>query len=156
MRESVQAVLEFHLKHGFPVNQSLSSYAAESARDHVAFVAEEMRDVSEEMLTSSDVVQQRLSLMLEEMAEICETMNEIRESRASVAQRVELADGLADLIYVVIGTAVAFGIPIDAVFNEVHRSNMTKNVCNEPLLKGKVSKGAGYSPPQIAKILEGR
>jgi predicted HAD superfamily Cof-like phosphohydrolase len=37
-----------------------------------------------------------------------------------------IADGLADLCYVVIGTAVAYGIPLDRVFEEVHRANMEK------------------------------
>lgn len=41
---------------------------------------------------------------------------------------VELADGIADLIYVLCGTAVSYGIPLDKVFAEVQRSNMSKLV----------------------------
>jgi predicted HAD superfamily Cof-like phosphohydrolase len=155
MKKALDSVREFHSKHGFPINETLCSDADEQEREEVAYVAEEMRELSESLLNSSNVASQRMSLIIEEVAEICETFNEI-DVRASLAQRAELADGLADLIYVALGTAVAYGIPLDRVFDEVHRSNMTKNVCNEPLLKGKVSKGAGYSPPRIAEILEDR
>src|SRR5688500_2346495 len=36
------------------------------------------------------------------------------------------ADALGDLAYVVYGAALHFGIDLDAVVAEVHRSNMTK------------------------------
>lgn len=36
------------------------------------------------------------------------------------------ADGLADLLYVVLWNAVTHGVPIDEVFAEVHRANMAK------------------------------
>lgn len=39
---------------------------------------------------------------------------------------VEVADGLADLMYVVIQLANTFGLDLDPLFWEVHRSNMTK------------------------------
>lgn len=39
---------------------------------------------------------------------------------------VEIADALADLQYVLLGTAISAGINLDPVFQEVHRSNMSK------------------------------
>lgn len=39
---------------------------------------------------------------------------------------VEVADGIADSIVVLVGTALEFGIDLTAVWNEVHRSNMSK------------------------------
>jgi predicted HAD superfamily Cof-like phosphohydrolase len=39
---------------------------------------------------------------------------------------VAVADALADLAYVLYGTALVHGIPLDEVFEEVHRSNLTK------------------------------
>ena len=69
---------------------------------------------------------------------------------------VEVADALADIIYIACGTAIAYGIPLDRVFAEVHRSNMSKLGENgRPIYRddGKVLKGPTYSPPNIKTIL---
>ena len=69
---------------------------------------------------------------------------------------VGIADALADVIYIACGTAVSYGIPLDKVFEEVHRSNMAKLVDGKPIYRedGKVLKPAGWQPPNIEKILE--
>jgi predicted HAD superfamily Cof-like phosphohydrolase len=62
---------------------------------------------------------------------------------------VEIADALADIIYIACGTAVSYGIPLDRVFAEVHRSNMAKLVDGKPIRRedGKVLKPEGWTPP---------
>jgi predicted HAD superfamily Cof-like phosphohydrolase len=67
---------------------------------------------------------------------------------------VEIADALADIVYVAIGTAISYGIPFDAVFREVHRSNMTKFV-GGPVTNaaGKIVKGPHFEPADIAGVL---
>lgn len=68
-----------------------------------------------------------------------------------------IADGCADLLYVVFGTALAFGIPIDAVFAEVHRSNMSKKFPDGTFHTndaGKVIKPPDFTPPNLVPILE--
>lgn len=63
---------------------------------------------------------------------------------------------LADLIYVVEGTAVEMGGDLDAVFNEVHESNMSKlGADGKPVYRedGKVLKGPDYFEPDIATVL---
>jgi predicted HAD superfamily Cof-like phosphohydrolase len=69
---------------------------------------------------------------------------------------VEIADALADIIYIACGTAVSYGIPLDKVFEEVHRSNMAKLVDGKVLRRedGKIQKPEGWTPPNIEKILE--
>ena len=68
---------------------------------------------------------------------------------------VEIADALADLLYVTFGAALTYGIPIDEVFTEVHRSNMTKSMLkDEKSIKGKTIKGENWEPPKIKEILE--
>lgn len=65
---------------------------------------------------------------------------------------VEAADALADLAYVLLGTASVWGICLDDVFAEVHRSNMTKR--GAPRDKnGKITKGPNYEPPNIRRAL---
>jgi predicted HAD superfamily Cof-like phosphohydrolase len=69
---------------------------------------------------------------------------------------VEIADALADIIYIACGTAVSYGIPLDKIFEAVHNSNMAKLVDGKPLRRedGKVLKPEGWTPPQIEAILE--
>lgn len=69
---------------------------------------------------------------------------------------VEVADGIADLLYVVLHTAVAYGIDVEPIFNEVHRSNMTKVWPDGKVHYnefGKVIKPETYSPARIATEL---
>lgn len=66
-----------------------------------------------------------------------------------------IAKELADIIYIVCGTAVSYGIPLDKVFDEVHRSNMAKLVDGKPVRRddGKILKPEGWTPPDVKKIL---
>lgn len=83
----------------------------------------------------------RLALIQEELAELAYAW-----SRTDI---VEIADALADLLYTVYGTAVAIGIKIDAVFKEVHTSNMTKEVDDRDIKP----RGDTYKRPNIAAVL---
>jgi predicted HAD superfamily Cof-like phosphohydrolase len=69
---------------------------------------------------------------------------------------VEVADALADIVYVAFGTALNHGIDLDAVLAEVHRSNMSKlGSDGRPILRedGKVIKGPDYFRPDVAGVL---
>ncbi len=59
---------------------------------------------------------------------------------------------MADLLYVVYGAAVSYGIDMDPVFREVHRSNMSK-VGGYKRADGKWVKPATYSPACIEPIV---
>lgn len=67
-----------------------------------------------------------------------------------------VADGLADLIYVAIGTALAYGIDLRPVWNEVQRANMAKEGGGRRE-DGKILKPEGWVAPDIKTALtEGR
>lgn len=71
---------------------------------------------------------------------------------ASAVSPTDIADALGDILYVVFGAALAYGIPINEVFAEIHRSNMTKSTLKDEF--GKTIKGE-YEPARIAMILQG-
>ncbi len=68
-----------------------------------------------------------------------------------------VADAIGDLLYVVYGTAVACGIDIGPIFDEIQRSNMSKEWKEGPRIQrspsGKVLKPPTYSLAAIAPIL---
>lgn len=66
---------------------------------------------------------------------------------------VEAIDGMCDVLYVVIGTAVAFGIDLEPFFEEVHRTNMLKTT-GAVREDGKRLKPEGWQPPRIKELLE--
>lgn len=71
---------------------------------------------------------------------------------------VEIADALGDQLYVLYGTIIKHGMQniIGDVFDEIHRSNMTKlGDDGKPVIRnGKISKGPNYEPPQLKQIVE--
>ncbi len=67
----------------------------------------------------------------------------------------DIAQELADVVYVAYGTAYSLGIPLDLVLAEVHRANMRKIGPNGPILKdGKVQKPPGWQPPDVAGVMQ--
>jgi predicted HAD superfamily Cof-like phosphohydrolase len=70
---------------------------------------------------------------------------------------VETADALADMVYIIVGTALEFGIPLDRVWNEVHRSNMAKVDPETGRVKrrddGKILKPQNWTAPDVAGAL---
>jgi predicted HAD superfamily Cof-like phosphohydrolase len=69
----------------------------------------------------------------------------------------EIADAIADIVYILVGTAHLKGIPFDRVLAEVHRSNMTKLGPDGKARRradGKILKPPTFEPPRIREILE--
>ncbi len=69
---------------------------------------------------------------------------------------VEIADALGDMLYIIYGTCVSYGIDIDEVFAEIHASNLSKlGEDDKPIYRedGKVMKGPNYFKPDIKSIL---
>jgi predicted HAD superfamily Cof-like phosphohydrolase len=90
----------------------------------------------------------RVQLLAEEAEEF--------KAAAQAGDLIAVADALADVVYVAYGSAVTYGIDLDAVLAEVHRSNMSKlDADGRPLLRedGKVLKSSRYTPPDVAGVL---
>lgn len=131
--------------------------------------AGEVPSLTEPGFPDKDRIELRKSLIREEVGE---TLNAI--DRRDI---IEVADGIADSIVVLVGTALEFGIDLTAVWVEVQRSNMSKfPLCGNCDAKGysqgqecpkcggrgtlilrredgKILKPAGWGPPNIAAAL---
>lgn len=69
--------------------------------------------------------------------------------------KANLTKELADLMYVIVGMATTFGLPLKEVFNRVHESNMSKLDDNgKPVYRedGKILKSDNYIPPQLEDL----
>lgn len=69
---------------------------------------------------------------------------------------VEIADALGDMTVIIYGTAAAYGINLDSVVAEIHRSNMTKLDADGNVIRradGKIMKPDTYEPPQLAELI---
>lgn len=93
----------------------------------------------------------RFNLMKEENEEYLEAVQN--------NDLVEIADALGDMLYILCGTIVEHGLQhkIEAVFDEIQRSNMSKLDENgKPIYRedGKVMKGANYFKPDFTQILK--
>lgn len=157
MRWYEDSVREFHCKHGFAMDKKLEDEPGTIDTDSV------LLGLHDAMIGLSRITQRQgtldladgdsrlwnAHLLLEELAEIIKAL--------AIKDEVELADGLADLWYVLQGSALAYSIPLPHVFAEVCRSNMTKAVRNVDADPRMRSKGDEYKPPDIAgAIRDGR
>ena len=94
----------------------------------------------------------RFNLMDEENKEYLEAANN--------GDLIEVSDALGDMLYILCGTIIEHGLQdkIEAVFDEIQRSNMSKlGADGKPIYRedGKVLKGPHYFKPNIKKVLGG-
>lgn len=94
--------------------------------------------------------QHRADLLEEEAREAVE------ELRAGTLE--DIAQELADVVYIAFGAAVAIGIDLDEAVRRVHAANMTK--INEDgsvnyREDGKVLKSDRYQPPSMEGVVKG-
>ena len=85
-----------------------------------------------------------------------EELNEFKQALDS-NDLLEVADALTDILYVTYGAGHAFGINLDACFEEVQNSNMSKlGNDGKPIYndQGKVMKGPNYFKPDLYKFIK--
>jgi predicted HAD superfamily Cof-like phosphohydrolase len=86
---------------------------------------------------------------------------EVRELNAAVENNdcVEIADALTDILVVTIGMMHALDLPARALWDEVMRSNFAKIGADGKVKfreDGKVLKPEGWTPPDLARVLQER
>ena len=104
---------------------------------------------------SLDLMNFRLKLVFEEIQEMATAALDVEEEPYNHEQTrlmEKLLKEMCDVVYVIKGTAVSFGMDFDEAYKRVHKSNMSKL----PLTKddnGKVLKGPNYKPPSMEGLV---
>jgi hypothetical protein len=102
------------------------------------------------------VLELRAELIKEEVArELFPALQRFATAQ-SLENLTEVADALVDSVYVLLGCAVAMELPWDALWKEVHDSNMRKVHKDGTVHRredGKILKPEGWKPPDLFKII---
>jgi len=85
---------------------------------------------------------------------VCPALEELAEwvEAHAAEDLVAAGDAWGDRAYCLFGDAVATGLPVDGIFEEVHRSNMTKTASHLDNM-GKATKHHGFQHPRIDELL---
>lgn len=127
-----QMVKHFHEVYGLAVRDEPIDFSFESIEDNAS------------------LFELRRALNMEEWQELVEAY----EGEDLIAY----VDAVCDLIYVLCGSCVSFGVDLDACFAEVQRSNMSKlGEDGKPIVRedGKILKGPNFSEPDLRGIIYG-
>ena len=115
-------------------------------------------DVEIFMKSGSQPVQKELSMDNDEAKLYMKLINEEYNETLDAFKKsdlVELADGLADMVWVIMGMCNSCGIQFDNVWKEVRASNMSKFVDGKAIKNeyGKIMKPKTYFKPNIKNAL---
>jgi predicted HAD superfamily Cof-like phosphohydrolase len=103
----------------------------------------------------ADMLGLRMNLIDEEIAEVREAMDEVKNAEPENAPEIlraakaHLVKELCDVLYLTYGTLELLRVDADAAFAEVHRSNMSKT----PVPGKKAQKLEGYQPAQMEQFV---
>lgn len=141
MRDVMMKITAFHKKNGLGIGNRITEIPFPEAQV-LRTCAGVMKEMSAPLRDGTNPRSQRVGYCLEETGELAAALADGDETA--------ILDALADLIYVVAGTAVAFGLPLPEAFDEVHNSNMSKTRKDQ----GFRDKGPDYRPPDIVGVIE--
>lgn len=129
MKSHLELVKEFHKCFGAPVSKGVH-------------------------LSDRDLNNLRIKLLYEEYTELVREFNR-PDGKTPDPQKV--TKELSDLLYVLLGAAIAWGLPLDQAFRQVHMSNMSKlGPDGEPVRRGdgKILKGPNYFEPNLERLFD--
>jgi len=86
----------------------------------------------------------RRALLVEEYNELIDALD--------TSNFAEIADGIADLIYILVGMAINYGIHLPCVWDVVHKANLAKAGGGKDK-NGKIMKPLGWEHPDIASVV---
>lgn len=147
MQNPIQDLLEENPEISY--NSTMTTPSAAVRKFHVAF------EIPAASCSEKHAMDLRLKLIREEFLEVINAANKVTVNPDKVNQQDMLKE-LADLVYVIYGTAETFGWNLDDAFTRVHQSNMSKlGPDGKPIYRadGKVLKGPNYKEPYLGDLV---
>jgi predicted HAD superfamily Cof-like phosphohydrolase len=142
---ALQQVAEFHRAIGANVrNQPALLTGNRQAAGQIAAALRQVQRRGWILSKGGDELLARLTMAIEELAEWAEAQ--------AAGDLLAAADAWGDRLYLLLGDAVASGLPAQAIFDEIHRSNLTKTQRHAGH-DGKAVKDACFQLPRLATIL---
>lgn len=121
------------------------------------------QDVRDAPTVISDIEKwERFVMLTEEFSEHKKALADLKKaveyhSKESTRQAMtDLADSLVDMVYIIIGTALAYGFDFDKLWTLVHENNMTKidPVTGKVIkINGKTQKPEGFVPVDLRSAI---
>jgi len=141
-----QQVREFHVVFGHPAPSEPETPSRELAQLRLRLIAEEFCELLEAHAPA------HVADYIDSTKQSLFNVIDFITADAPPVNHHGALDAIADLLYVVAGTGVAYGYNVTAASDEVHASNMSK-LSDEGLpiydSRGKVVKGPNYRPPLL-------
>lgn len=155
-RTSFERVREFHEVFRHPVETSPVTPDVKGIKLRINLILEEAGELIN-AIGGSQPGNQRLQRAADHLVRAMHQVDEAPTYEFRHLDIVGVADALGDIDYVTQGAGHAFGIDMDKLGEEIHRSNMTKlGPDGEPIYHpgtGKVLKPDTYEKPNIAGVL---
>jgi phosphoribosyl-ATP pyrophosphohydrolase len=152
MQKSQLKVAGFHRKFGFAMGLRLEEMNPANDAELMEWgmsLLQMSRDIKNRAMELQDHGDPRLYRFYHKI-------EELGELAIGMAKRdeAETADALGDLQYLLLGDCVTFSIPMASVFDEIHRSNMTKTRKSGDNRMKDRSVESGFSPPDLKTAIE--
>lgn len=151
---ATSAVKTFMQLAGQTVNNSPTQPSDEDVYLRNRLILEEVTEFVQATLGQTPEAKNVLSLLGQAYAAI----KELQDNKVEIKglDMLEALDAVTDIEVINLGTAVTFGFDVDAAFDIVHQSNMSKRFDDGLLHKnefGKVIKGPNYKAPDLSVLL---
>lgn len=150
-----ELVGEFHEAMGLPKETLLHQVDPERVRLRLLLILEETREVVDAVAEGADICP-NLLMAVYHLKQAWEHVGRAQPFELEMRNLAHVAKELADLEYVTVGAGHEFAFDLDAVFAEVHSSNMSKlGDDGKPIYgpNGKVQKGPNFRPANVEKVL---
>lgn len=113
---------------------------------------EEFTETFESILSKNDV---EIIQKLKEFKDKVNSNDVVKWNDLTKEQRINLADGLGDVIVTALGLGYRLGFKMEDILKEISKSNHSKFEKGKPLYNadGKIIKGSNYVKPDLSKFI---